>query len=466
MNFVELRFLAFFAIVFGVHWALRWNTARKVFLLACSYVFYGAWDWRFLGLILVSTALDYCAGLGIQGARSPRGRRGWLLVSLIGNLGILGFFKYYNFFIASAAGLLASLGLETSDHTLEIVLPVGISFYTFQTLSYSLDVFSGRLEARKSVLDLALFVAFFPQLVAGPIVRAVQFLPQLDDRRRFADVDVRAALSVFLVGFVKKAVVSDNLAAVVDPVFADPGAYGTGSVWLGMFLFHVQVYCDFSGYSDMAIGSAGLLGYRLPVNFDFPYLTTNMTTFWRRWHITLGSWLTDYVYIPLGGNRRGTRRTHVNILILFTLCGLWHGASWNYVLWGFLNGLVLAVERAGLKDWVERRPDAFKRAYVLVIWFITLAFFRTTGIGDALQYLGSMFLPFAAGGSGSEVVPPVWWIGVGVFMVLHYVAKNQLVGPRLARLPDWAFSFGFGLAVALVLPWVATDTTPFIYFQF
>ena len=275
MLFVELAFLPFFLVVLAVHWGLRGERARKRWLLAASWFFYGCWDWRFLSLLGFSTLLDYVVALRIErpGAR----KRAWILVSLCGNLGLLGIFKYFGFFVDSAVELLALLGVEAHRPTLAIVLPVGISFYTFQTLSYALDVYRGRLRASRSLLDFALFVSFFPQLVAGPIVRAADFLPQLAVPKRWARVHARAALTLFLIGFLKKACISDNLAPHVDRFFAAPAEFDSLSAWIAVLAYAVQIYCDFSGYSDMALACAGLLGYELCTNFARPYLARNLT---------------------------------------------------------------------------------------------------------------------------------------------------------------------------------------------
>jgi alginate O-acetyltransferase complex protein AlgI len=303
MIFTELSFLAFFALVFGVHWWLTSHRARKLWLLAASYFFYGAWDWRFLSLIVGSTALDYVVGLRLEGNDDERSRKRWIALSVVANLGLLGVFKYANFFLDSAIRLASALGFEASPHVLGIVLPVGISFYTFQTMSYSLDVYRRELRAVRDPLDFALFVTFFPQLVAGPIVRAIDFLPQLERVRVWRDVRVRACATLFLVGYVKKACIGDNVAELVDPYFKDPALYDALSAWIAVLFYAVQIYCDFSGYSDMAIATAGLFGYELRLNFDFPYFAASIRDFWRRWHMSLSSWLRDYLYIPLGGSR-------------------------------------------------------------------------------------------------------------------------------------------------------------------
>ena len=298
-------------------------------------------------------------------------------LSLAGNLGVLGFYKYWDFFAESAAHFSAWLGLPLSLPVLHLILPVGISFYTFQTLSYSLDIYRGELTPARSPLDLALFVAFFPQLVAGPIVLAREFLPQLTEDRRFArDVRVRQALVLFLLGFVKKSCIADQVAPLADAVFAAPGAVSTTDAWIGLCAFVVQIYGDFSGYSDMAIACALLLGYRLPQNFAHPYLSRSVGEFWTRWHITLGRWFRDYLYIPLGGNRGSALRTRCNLMATMAVSGLWHGASWTMVVWGVFHGTFLVLERSPALAWIRRLPAALGALYATGVWALSMAFFR------------------------------------------------------------------------------------------
>lgn len=344
MIFTEFRFFVFAAIVLAIYWAIPTDKYRKGWLLLVSYFFYGMWDWRFLSLIFLSTGVDYAVGLAME-AQSDEKKKRWLLIlSLAVNLGVLGYFKYWNFFVDSFADAAGSMGLTVDPILLDIILPVGISFYTFQTLSYTLDIYRGSLRATRSLLDFSLFVAFFPQLVAGPIVRARDFLHQLDRKRAWAEVDLRWALTLFLLGFFKKACVADNLAPYVDGFFENPALYGTIDSWLATLMYSAQIYCDFSGYSDMAIAMAGLMGYRLTENFNAPYFASDIADFWRRWHISLSSWLRDYLYISLGGNRGGQLRTYRNLILTMLLGGLWHGASWNFVLWGAIHGVSLALD--------------------------------------------------------------------------------------------------------------------------
>ena len=469
MLFVDFAFLPFFLTVFVVHWSLRNHRARKVWLLGASYFFYGAWDWRFLSLILASTLVDYVVGRKLEHAVK---RKRWLLLSLTANLGLLGAFKYFDFFLDSGVALLNLAGFDAHESTLRIILPVGISFYTFQTLSYSIDVYRKKLTPTRNVLDLALFVAFFPQLVAGPIIRAVDFLPQLRIKTVFARADVRAAFVLFFVGFVKKACISDGIAHVPDEYFAHPERYDVFSAWIATLFYAVQIYCDFSGYSDMAIACAALLGYELCVNFQHPYFAADITAFWRRWHISLSTWLRDYLYIPLGGNRGSRLFTHRNLILTMLLGGLWHGAGWNFVMWGALHGIALVVHRTwksaipvdapvrGVTRWLAP-PLTF--LFVCFCWI----FFRAASFSDALIAVRGFCLFDAAGEARVSSFGP--WHAAGLLALLttaHWITARRSVEPLWRRVPGWAFALGLSAAVALALPFVPLEAKPFIYFQF
>ncbi|MGE0323043.1 MAG: MBOAT family protein [Polyangiaceae bacterium] len=336
MLFNSLAFLAFFA-AFLLPFFFTRGKARLVVCLVASYVFYGWWDWRFTGLLAFSTIVDFQVGKYLHATTDQAKRRRWLLVSLVVNLGLLGVFKYLNFFIDSAVEVSTALGLHASKKHLSLILPVGISFYTFQTLSYTLDIYRKQLEPEPSFVRFAAYVAFFPQLVAGPIVRAAEFLPQLRKDPRFDANRFESGMSLIAWGFVKKVVVADSLASVVDHRFRVPEAHDALSLGLGVFCYAFQIYADFSGYSDIAIGTARLLGYDFPENFRRPYFSTSFREFWRRWHITLSTWLRDYLYIPLGGNRTPGYRTYRNLMLTMLLGGLWHGANWTFVVWGGLH---------------------------------------------------------------------------------------------------------------------------------
>jgi len=398
-------------------------------------------------------------------SKRPKLRLAVMLSSITMNIGVLCYFKYRGFFLNELHDALGRLGYDPRYGKLDvasIIIPFGISFYTFEAISYAVDVYRRKIEPEKSLPRFLLFILFFPQLVAGPIVRAATFLPQLRRPRRWTDVDARACLTLFLIGYFKKACISDNVAPVVDGIFADPAAHGTGNLWLGALLYTVRIYCDFSGYSDMAIGTAGLFGYRLTLNFDYPYLATSITDFWRRWHISLSSWFRDYLYLPLGGNRKGTARTYANLWLVFLVCGLWHGANWTFVIWGLYHGFFLVFER--LVGWQRtwQPPALLGHAYVLLVAVIGWVFFRAATLSDALLYLRGM----AGAARGAESVDPAWWLIVPLFAIGHVVAYRRGFVTWWATMRPWKFAVGYGAAVALMLPWVAPDYLAFIYFQF
>ena len=337
MLFNSLQFIAFFIIVYSLYLLFnhRW---QNYMLLAASYFFYGSWNWRFLSLILISTILDYFCGLAIDRQPGRKRKKLFLIISVTGNLTILGFFKYFNFFAHDFQLILARFGIPTHPLVLNIVLPVGISFYTFQTMSYTIDIYRGEMRPTRRFLDLALFVAFFPQLVAGPIERAKHLLPQIIKPRLITPRQFREGLWLIYWGFFLKVFVADNLAGIVDRVFAGAETISGIEVLLGLYAFAFQILGDFAGYSSIAIGLARLMGIDIMTNFLFPYFVTNPRDFWKNWHISLSTWLRDYLYIPLGGNRRGRLMTYRNILITMLLGGLWHGAAWTFVIWGGVSG--------------------------------------------------------------------------------------------------------------------------------
>jgi len=396
MLFNSFAFLLFFAIVLAGALLLP-RHAQNPWLLAASYAFYAAWDWRFLGLILVSTLVDYAAGLAIAASDAPRRRRAIVTASIVANLAMLGCFKYAGFFAESLRDLLGLCDVRLSDFASGVVLPVGISFYTFQTMSYTIDVYRRRLAPTRDLLDFALFVAFFPQLVAGPIERAPNLLPQIAGPRRITWEKIGDGSWLALWGLFKKVVIADNLWPLVDSVYS-PGAHPTGpEVLVATWAFGAAIYCDFSGYTDIARGTARLLGFELMRNFDLPYFTRNLQDFWRRWHISLSSWLRDYLYIPLGGNRSHPIR---NLWVTMLLCGLWHGAGWNFVAWGAYHG-ALMVSYRGSARWRERwlafgTPGA-RRAWAIASVAITFQvvmlgwiFFRAETLGRAAELWGAL----------------------------------------------------------------------------
>ncbi len=468
MLFPTITFAVFLVLVLAVHTVLLERpTAWKASMLVASYVFYGWWDWRFLTLIWISTGVDFVAGRAIHGTDDPGRRRLWLWCSLATNLGMLGFFKYAGFFVDSFVDLLGSLGVEASPGPLGIILPVGISFYTFQTMSYSIDIHRRVLVPTDRLLDFALFVGFFPQLVAGPIVRARDFLAQLatDDR---SPIDTGRATRLVLGGLFKKMVLADVLGArLVDGVFADPGGSTGLETLLGIYGYALQIYGDFSGYSDIAIGIALLLGFRFPANFDQPYRALSLQDFWRRWHISLSSWLRDYLYIGLGGSRGGRGRTARNLMATMLLGGLWHGAGWTFVLWGAIHGIGLVVERSvpGLLGGESSRVGRVVRT--LVTFHVVCAgwvFFRAVDVGRAVDV-------FAALGGSWTSAPGM---GMGVVLLLLVGVATQLMPAgaadqwwdRAARLPVVVQAAGVTVAI-LAFDLLGPDgVKPFLYFAF
>lgn len=497
MLFVEARFFYFFLLVFAVHWLLRSNTLRKVWLLFCSYFFYAAFfvgpepfsgkplpaGWWFPFLLMASTGMDYLVGLQLGEERRQSSRKLWMTVSICVNLGVLAYFKYMGFLIGSAMAFTAWIGLPASYHTLKIILPIGVSFYTFQSMSYTIEVYRGHRPPERNFLNLATFIAFFPQLVAGPIVRAAYMLPQMATRRRWADVDVRGALMMFLVGFFKKACVSDNIAPFVDRYFADPTQFTAWSAWIAVPLYAVQIYCDFSGYTDMAIACARLLGYDLAINFNFPYFSQSITEFWKRWHISFSTWLRDYLYISLGGNRGSKWYIYRNLFLTMLLGGLWHGSRWTFVVWGGLNGLALICHR----EWVnyrERRNFAepgplwkvFATALTFYFFCAALIFFRAADLtqpmssGDfarALHIL-SAFVGWGAASGGAELQsldPRLFGALVGL-AVIHWCNFKRVFSNTWRVVPEPVFATAYGCLAALSLLFIPTKYAPFIYFQF
>jgi alginate O-acetyltransferase complex protein AlgI len=402
--FNTLTYARFFALVFVIAWLLaERRRTRVLFLLGASYVFYAHWDWRFLPLLFASSSVDFWLGGAIGRATSPRRRKALLWATITLNLSVLAIFKYFRFGVDSARALLTSVGLDVPQTTLEIALPIGISFFTFESMSYVIDVYRRKLEPHGSYLEYLCFVAFFPHLVAGPIVRPRDLLPQLAAEPRWSAEDGSRGLFLIALGLTKKVAIGDYLALnLVDRVFDAPAQYSSLECYAAVIGYALQIYCDFSGYTDIAIGSALLLGIRFPTNFDAPYKAANVVEFWHRWHISLSTWLRDYVYVPLGGNRRGTARTYVNLMLTMLLGGLWHGASWTFVVWGALHGAALVATRAfqhlrhaRLPPLPAAPPPPWRRhalhalAVVATFHFVCLCwiFFRAESFGKARQLL-------------------------------------------------------------------------------
>ncbi len=405
MLFNSLEFLLFLPIVFFVYWFLLKKDYRKqnAFVLLMSYVFYAWWDWRFLFLLVFSTALDYFSGLMISNALNPVKRKFWLVLSVGINLGFLGFFKYYNFFVESLKSALESSQIHIDTWTLSIVLPVGISFYTFHGLSYVIDIYYKRIEPCRNWINYSVFVSYFPLLVAGPIERATHLLPQIEKPRKFNFTQAMSGFKLMLWGFFKKIAIADNLAPSVNEIFSHHQSYSGSVLLLGAFLFAIQIYGDFSGYSDIARGISRFFGMELLLNFNFPYFSRNIAEFWRRWHISLSGWFRDYLYIPLGGSRKGTWLNIRNVFIIFLVSGFWHGANWTFVAWGFIHALLFLPNfllKAHKKDelnlpvnslFLPSIKDVFRIIMTFVLVTLAWIFFRAETIQMAFSYIGGIF---------------------------------------------------------------------------
>ena len=466
MLFPTLAFGIFFLFVYFTAWSLdRENGRRKLFLLLASWFFYAQWDWRFVALLIVSAILNW--GVAALIARQTDKHSGWLVgLGVAVNLLILGFFKYYGFFIDQAGDLLAQFGWERDLPLLQIVLPVGISFFTFQGISYVVDVHRGKTPPAKSLLDVMLLMSFFPHLVAGPIVRASDLLPQFDRTPRLTRAMATHGLLLIVWGLFKKTVIASEISVnLVDPVFFDPSAYGAVDIAAAVYGYAVQIYCDFSAYSDMAIGIAALLGYSFPRNFDQPYRASSMQSFWRRWHISLSSWLRDYLYVPLGGGRKGLISSCINVFITMVLGGLWHGAAWTFLAWGTLHGGVQVIERLGRAAFGDRKVVPTVIGVLVTFHIVCLGWilFRAENFGLAmamLQGLGRI-------GPVVALTPLLLTLIVGG-LAMHWLPPRAIEGlaERLKTAPSLTLGLLIGAAFLLIEAVRPDGVAPFIYFQF
>ncbi len=477
MLFPTISFAIFFLIVYFSHRTLVSRPGLwKAFMLAASYFFYGWWDWRFVGLLAISSVVNQCCALCIHNRDNERARRAWLILALCFNLGTLGFFKYYGFFTLQMYALLGRLGLSIPLPLLDIILPVGISFFTFQAMSYVVDIYRRELEPTQNILDFAVYLAFFPQLVAGPIVRAKVFLPQLSALSPQTSVDAGRAVMLIMAGLFKKIVIANYLAQhIVDPVFAHPAAYGAADNILAVYGYAIQIYCDFSAYSDIAIGVALLLGFKFPINFNAPYFATSIQDFWRRWHISLSTWLRDYLFIPMGGSRVSTPRIYRNLFIVFLLGGLWHGAAWTFIVWGLLHGAYLMTGR--MVSVIRNKHKAvIENAGISPVWHIlkmiwvfhlvcfTWVFFRAETFADAWE----MLKQFTAWNVSSTMINGTLLL----FMLIGFMTQF-MDGDRMMRLwnrlnqthPVWQGAVA-AIVLVLILSLGPKGVSPFIYFQF
>jgi len=477
MLFPTVTFALFFFIVLPTSWMLMPTRERwKIFMLAASYFFYGYWNWHFVFLLAVSTVVNQAFARAIHATGIESRRRAVLVLAVLFNLSILGYFKYADFFLQSSRDVLEAFGMDPGSSLVNVALPVGISFFTFQALSYVIDVYRRDFEPG-TLIDFATFLSFFPHVVAGPIVRGSEFMPQIGEPKDPRRIDASRAFFLIFIGLFKKVVIANYLATeIVDQVFASPGRHSSLELLVGLYAYAVQIYADFSGYTDMAIGLALLLGFRFPLNFDSPYTATSIQDFWRRWHMTLSRWLRDYLYIPLGGNRRGAATTYRNLMLTMVLGGLWHGAAWTFVVWGAIHGVAQSVEHWRRSLRLRRRlpdpPDTRARRWgrrLLTFNIVCLAwvFFRAESIGTAFEYLGNMLDP-ANWADASPLVTFGVLLAVFVGIAGQYVPRvfTARLMAGFSRLSPVAMGVVLGVALMFINTLGPRGVAPFIYFRF
>lgn len=483
MLFNSLDFAIFLPIVFILYWFV-FNTNLKwqnLLVAGASYLFYGWWDWRFLSLILFSTLVDYFVGVSLGKIQAPNNRRFLLWISILVNLGFLGFFKYYNFFLDNFKSAFSIAGYELSTNSLNIILPVGISFYTFQTLSYTIDVYKKRLEPSRNFISFAAFVSFFPQLVAGPIERATNLLPQFNKKRKFKYSQAVLGMRQILWGLFKKVVIADNCAVYANYIFENSSDLSGSTLLVGALFFTFQIYGDFSGYSDIAIGTARLFGFNLMQNFAFPYFSRDIAEFWRRWHISLSTWFRDYVYIPLGGSRGGTWMKVRNTFIIFIVSGFWHGANWTFIVWGALNAVYflpllltkknrqnigVVAQDSFFPSWREFRGVIITFGLTVLAWI----FFRAEDVSHAIDYISGIFsssfftIPYYEGiGPAINIL----WL-ICIFLSIEWCGReNQFAIENMERFKFRSVRWSvYSLIIFFIGMFMHTEETEFIYFQF
>lgn len=485
MLFNSIDFAVFLPLVFVIYWMIerRGLRVQNGFLLLASYVFYGWWDWRFLSLILFSSLLDFSLGLRMAKTENRNLKKRLLVTSLLVNLGFLGFFKYYNFFLDNVQEAFTLFGSPLEMRGLDIILPVGISFYTFQTLSYTLDVYNGKLKPTNDLMGFLAFVSFFPQLVAGPIERASNLLPQFHRRRVFDRLKAEDGMRQMLWGFFKKIVIADNCALIVNEVYADVGGMEPYMLVLGTLLFTFQIYCDFSGYSDIAIGCARLFGFDLMRNFAFPYFSRDIAEFWRRWHISLSTWFRDYLYIPLGGSRGGKWMKVRNTMIIFVVSGFWHGANWTFIIWGALNAifflplLLSERNRANVGEIAAGRTlPSFREFRGILVTFILTnfawIFFRAKSLGQAMEYLKGILSTspseymLQAMSLAAEMRTEKFILFIGFLLIMEWWNREKQHGLEIAHRPPWVRRGLYFFIVLVTFTYGTFQEQQFIYFQF
>ncbi len=476
MLFNSIQFAIFLPILFILYWLCKSVTYKNITLLSASYFFYACWDWRFLFLLLFSTVLDFYSGNKISNTANNRKKKFWLTASIMINLCILSFFKYYNFFVQSFQEVIATLGLHINPWTLEIILPVGISFYTFHGISYVIDIYKKSIQPEKKFINYALFVSFFPLLVAGPIERAKHLLPQIHKNRCFDYEKATDGLRQILWGLFKKIVIADQCSVYSDMIFNEPEKYSASTLLLGAVFFTFQIYADFSGYSDIAIGTARLFNIDLMRNFNFPYFSKSISEFWTRWHISLSTWFRDYIYIPLGGNKINTLTTIRNIFILFLLSGLWHGANWTFIIWGLLHAIYILpsivfntytaqttviAKSKNLPSIKECIQMSITFGLVVFAWI----FFRAENMTHAFTFIAGMYAPSIL--SIPSILPKMLFLFIIMFVFIEWIGKEKEYAlakgnSKIPRFIRWIFYY---IIIFLILHF-AGPKQQFIYFQF
>lgn len=481
MLFNSVSFAIFLPIIFILYWFITNKNLKlqNLLLLVASYYFYACWDWRFMFLLMFSTFLDYYTGLKIEENKKQNLRKFWLWLSVGINLGFLGFFKYYNFFAESFAEMLQNFGLQVNPWTLKVILPVGISFYTFHGLSYVLDIYFKRIKAERNFVEYAVFVSFFTLLVAGPIERATHLLPQIKVKRQFSYEKAVDGMRQILWGLFKKMVIADNCAVFANQIFANSATASGSELVLGALFFTFQIYGDFSGYSDIALGTARLFGIDLLRNFAFPYFSRDIAEFWRRWHISLSSWFRDYLYIPLGGSKGGNWMRIRNTFAIFLVSGFWHGANWTFIIWGFLNALFIMpsiilktnrnnLEIVAMNKLIPSLRDVFNILLTFSLTVFAWIFFRAESVHHAIEYIVGIFNASLFTIPDVKTAAYATLILIGFFMLIEWIGREHQFAlqdflvkkPRFIR---WLF---YGFIILLIGLFLQTHETPFIYFQF
>jgi len=469
MLFNSIEYLIFLPLVFAIYWLLRHDLKKQnILLLLSSYVFYAWWDWRFLTLIVYSSIIDYVIGIKIESTTSKKTKKNLLFASLISNLGLLFVFKYFDFFAGSFSSAMGTLGWQVDDLTLNLILPVGISFYTFQTLSYTIDIYRGDFKATKDWISFFTYVSFFPQLVAGPIERASNLLPQVESKRTFNQKWFNDGIFQIGIGLFRKIVIADNLAIYVDSVYANPEIHNSSTLLLATIFYAFQIYFDFSGYSDIAIGSAKLLGFKFNQNFNFPYFSKSITEFWRRWHISLSSWLKDYLYISLGGNRKGIKITYRNLMLTMLFGGLWHGSSWNFVIWGAIHGIVLGLEKYIFSIKKIKNFGFLGSIYTFIVVLFSWVFFRAQDLDSATTVIKKILsfdfiMPFV--GNLNSLMTALVMLVVGLIFDFDVFRKKIPLEELGSTMRPIKLSLVVSIIIILTILFYSTSTN-FIYFQF